>query len=281
MPPTGGDTVSTRMRLDLVYMALRLIVLAVCLVLAPAPVSGVTQTSPQLSQDSEAEEARRIIDRVDRMLRGDSSVGTVEMTVATRQWNRKTRMKIWSEGTDKVLIRVEQPKKDEGTATLRVEQNIWNYLPKIDRVIRIPTSMMMAAWMGSHFTNDDLVKESRLIRDYDIRISFKGNREGIEVYEFVLTPRPEAPVVWGKIVYLIRKADLMPVWARFYGEDGELKRMAAFSDYRKMDGRLVPSRMRMTPQDGSGEFTELLYLDLDFDVKIPGRVFTLDSLRRS
>ena len=226
-------------------------------------------------------EAREIIDRVDRMLRGDSSVGRVEMTVATRQWKRTTELRIWSEGTEKVLVRIEAPKKDQGTATLRVGDNIWNYLPKIDRVIRIPTSMMMASWMGSHFTNDDLVKDSRLIRDYDITIEFEGPREGVPVYEFLLIPRPDAPVVWGKIVYQIRKSDLQPIWARFYGEDGQLKRLATFSDWETMDGRLVPTRMRMSPSDKPGEYTEMKYKELDFDLKIAESVFSLKSLRGS
>ncbi|HXK62450.1 MAG TPA: outer membrane lipoprotein-sorting protein [Acidobacteriota bacterium] len=237
-------------------------------------------TSLSFAQTSQ-ERAREIIDRVDRMLRGDSSAGRVTMTVATRQWKRTTELRIWSEGTDKVLIRVEAPKKDQGTATLRVGDNIWNYLPKIDRVIRIPTSMMMASWMGSHFTNDDLVKESRLIRDYDVWIDFEGPRDGVEVYEFRLTPRPEAPVVWGKIEYQVRKADLMPTWAKFYGEDGELKRTATFSEYEEMDGRLIPTRMRMSPEDKPGEFTEMKYEELEFDLEIDEGVFSLKSLRGS
>jgi len=237
-------------------------------------------TSAPFGQPSQ-KEAREIIDKVDRLLRGDSSLGWVEMTVATRQWKRTTELRIWSEGTEKVLVRVEAPKKDQGTATLRVGDNIWNYLPKIDRVIRIPTSMMMASWMGSHFTNDDLVKDSRLIRDYDIKIDFEGTRDRVEVYEFFLTPRPEAPVVWGRIIYQIRKSDLMPIWGKFYGEDGQLKRVANFSEYETMDGRLVPTRMRMSPEDKPGEYTEMKYKELDFDVKIPEKVFSLNSLRGS
>ncbi len=233
------------------------------------------------SQDAlpDAQESRRIIDHVDRMLRGDSSRGSVEMSVATPEWKRVTRMTIWSEGTDKVLILVELPKKDEGTATLRAGGNIWNYLPKIDRVIRVPTSMMMASWMGSHLTNDDLVKESRLIRDYDIKATFEGARDGTEVYEFLLTPKPEAPVVWGRIEYVVRKADLMPMRARFYGEDGGLRRTATFSDVTTMGGRLVPARMRMTPADSPDDFTEMHYLSLEFNVAIPGRTFSLNALK--
>lgn len=231
------------------------------------------------AQSPADQEAKRIVDHVDRMLRGNSSHGTVEMSVTTRDWERVTRMTIWSDGTDKVLIRVELPRKDAGTATLRASGNIWNYLPNIDRTIRVPTSMMMAAWMGSHFTNDDLVKESRLIRDYDIRTTFSGAREGTDVYEFALTPKADAPVVWGRIVYLVRKSDLMPLWARFYGEDGALKRTLTFSDFRTMGGRLVPSRLRMEPHDKPGDYTELHYLSLQFDLAIPARTFSLNALR--
>jgi hypothetical protein len=232
------------------------------------------------SAQGQALDAREIIDRVDQMLRGNSSVGRMEMTVATRRWRRDMTLDIWSEGTDKVLVKVLEPKKEAGTATLKVGSDIWNYLPKIDRTIRIPTSMMMASWMGSHFTNDDLVKESRLIRDYDIRLSFDGLRAGVEVYEFTLTPLPKAPVVWGKILMEVRKKDLMPTWAKYYSEDGEPKRTMTFSAYRTMGGRLVPSVTRMVPQDKPDEFTEIRYTDLKFDIAIPEENFSLAALRR-
>ncbi len=225
-------------------------------------------------------DAREIIDRVDRMLRGNSSVGQVEMTVVTRRWQRDMTLAIWSEGTEKALIKVLEPKKDEGLATLKVGSDIWNYLPKIDRTIRIPTSMMMASWMGSHFTNDDIVKESRLIRDYDIRITFDGERNGEDVYEFTLIPLPEAAVVWGKIMIEVRKRDLMPITSRFYDEDGQLKRTLTYLNYRLMGGRLVPAIMRVIPQDKPEEYTEIRYTELKFDVPLPPDTFSLSALRK-
>ncbi|UCF37984.1 MAG: outer membrane lipoprotein-sorting protein, partial [Acidobacteriota bacterium] len=117
---------------------------------------------------------KEIINRVDRMMRGDSSHGVAEMSIVTKRWSRTKTLEIWSEGTEKALIRIQAPKKEEGVATLKVATDIWNYLPKIDRTIRVPTSMMMASWMGSHFSNDDRVKESLLVRDYDIQISSEG-----------------------------------------------------------------------------------------------------------
>ncbi|UCF19465.1 MAG: outer membrane lipoprotein-sorting protein [Gemmatimonadota bacterium] len=225
------------------------------------------------------ESARDIIDRVDRILRGESSHGIATMEVVTENWERNVTMEIWSLGTDYSLIRVRAPKKEEGTATLKAEDDIWNYLPRVDRTIKIPASMMMGSWMGSHFTNDDLVKESRLIDDYDIEISFEGPRDGPEVWEFLLTPKAEAAVVWGRIEYQVRKDDLMPTWARYYDEDGNLKRTLDFGDYRSMGGRLVPAVMDMRPEDKPSERTTVRYSELEFNIDIDQSFFSLRNLR--
>jgi outer membrane lipoprotein-sorting protein len=225
-------------------------------------------------------DATAIVDRVDRLLRGDSSEGEMSMAVVTRRWTRTLSMMVWSEGTEKALIKVTAPPKEAGTTTLKAGNEIWNYLPKIDRTIRVPTSMMMASWMGSHFTNDDLVKESRLIRDYDIIMDFSGVREGVEVWQFVLTPRPAAAVVWGRIVLEVRRRDLMPTWAKYYGDDGGHKRTVTFSDYRIMGGRLVPTKVAVTPTDKPDESTVITYRRLAFDVQLPADTFSLAALRR-
>jgi outer membrane lipoprotein-sorting protein len=225
-------------------------------------------------------DARAVVDRVDRLLRGESSEGEMTMAVVTRRWTRTLTMAVWSEGTEKALIKVTAPAKESGTATLKTGRDIWNYLPKIDRTIRVPTSMMMASWMGSHFTHDDLVKESRLVRDYDIALAFEGARGGTDVWEFVLTPRPEAAVVWGRVVLEVRRQDLMPTWARYYGDDGGEKRTVTFSEYRIMGGRLVPAKMVVTPADKPDESTVITYTRLAFDVRLPADTFSLAALRR-
>ena len=138
---------------------------------------------------------------------------------------------------------------------------------------------MMGAWMGSHFTNDDLVKESRIVEDYDIEIAFEGERDGVEVWEFLLTPKPEAPVVWGRIEEEVRQGDLMPTWVRYYDEDGALVRTMTFSDFRTMGGRLVPARMVVVPTDKPRESTTLLYHELEFDVALDEDFFSLRNLR--
>lgn len=140
--------------------------------------------------------------------------------------------------------------------------------------------MMMASWMGSHFTNDDLVKESRLIRDYVIALSFAGERNGTAVYEFTLMPRADAAVVWGKIVLEVRQADLMPTWQRYEDEDGIVVRELMFSEYKMMGSRFIPTRMVMRPLDKPGEQTEVVYNDLVFDVPISEDTFSLRNLER-
>ena len=224
--------------------------------------------------------AHAVVDRVDRLLRGESSEGEMTMAVVTRRWTRTLAMTVWSEGRDKALVKVTAPPKEAGTATLKTGTEIWNYLPKIDRTIRVPTSMMMASWMGSHFTNDDLVKDSQLVRDYEIAPGFAGARDGVDVWEFVLTPRPTAAVVWGRIELQVRQTDLMPTWARYYGDDGALKRTVTFGNYRMMGDRFVPTRMAVTPADKPDESTILTYTRLAFDVKLPADTFTLGALKR-
>ena len=224
--------------------------------------------------------AREIVDQVDRLLRGESSIGAVTMKISTVNWQRTLSLQIWSLGTENALIRVNKPEKEAGTATLKVGNNIWHYLPKVNRTIKIPTSMMMASWMGSHFTNDDLVKDSRLIRDYFIAISFEGERNGAQVYEFTLTPKPEAAVVWGKVVLEVRQADLMPTWQQFYDEEGKLVREITLSDYKTMGGRLVPTQMVVRPMDKPGEQTMITYDALTFDVAISDDTFSLRNLER-
>ena len=224
-------------------------------------------------------DATEIVDCVDRIMRGESSRGIATMEVSTENWSRAMEMQMWSLGTDHALVRILSPRKDAGTATLKAGNEIWNYLPRVDRTIKIPASLMSASWMGSHFTNDDLVKESRLIEDYEITLAYEGDRDGVAVWEFDLIPRPEAPVVWGRIAYQVRKNDTMPVYARYYDEDGVLVRTMTFFDYRQLGGRLVPAAMRVVPEDKPGEYTEVRYSELEFDVDLDEDYFSLRRLR--
>ena len=239
------------------------------LVLFPITVSAQT-----------SETAEEIINRVDRLLRGDSSHGVARMEVVTENWERGLTMEIWSLGVDYSLVRVQAPAREAGTATLKATEDIWNYLPKVDRAIKIPASMMAGAWMGSHFTNDDLVRESQLIEDYFIELTYDGDRDGVTVWEFRLTPKPEAAVVWGHVDYQVRQADYMPLWTRFYAEDGELARTMRYSEFTNLGGRTVPAVMEMVPADKPSETTKIIYEQLVFDIDIDQSFFSLRNPQR-
>jgi len=226
-----------------------------------------------------AQTPREIVDRVDRMLRGASSRADIVMEIATAHWTRSLEMRAWSLGTAYALVRVVAPPREAGSATLKVDDEVWNYLPRVDRTIKIPPSLMMGAWMGSHFTNDDLVKESRMIDDYDIALAYDGDRDGVRVWEFALTPKPTAPVVWGKVVEQVRQGDLMPTWARYYDERGTLVRTMTFGDYRTFGARLVPTVMTVRPADKPGERTTIRYRALEFDVPLTPDFFSLRNLQ--
>ena len=231
-----------------------------------------------LAQTTDAE-ARQIVGQVDDLLRGESSRGSVRMEVVTRRWTRSMEMEMWSLGQEFSLVRVLSPAREAGTATLKVDRDIWNYLPRVDRTIKVPGSGMGGSWMGSHFTYDDLVRESSMVDDYEIEVSFEGEREGTDIWEFTLVPLPEAPVVWGRVELEVRKEDRMPLRARYFDDRGELARTMVFSRFRTMGGRLVPSELSMHPADRPDERTTLTYDRLEFDIGLEEGFFSLQRLR--
>jgi len=235
---------------------------------------------PGLPAEDLPETARQILDKVDDLYRGESSRGRATMTITTAHWTRTLTMSFWSLGKEKTLIRILAPKKEKGTATLRRDKDIWNYLPKIKRVIKVPTSMMSSSWMGSHFTNDDLVKETRMADDYTFELGFQGERDGQKVIEVACTPKEDAPVVWGKVVVTVREPDYLPVQFRYYDEDLELTRRLTFSDFRSLGGREMPVKLSMEPLDKPKESTVIIYEDLEFDELKDDKFFTLRELQR-
>ncbi len=226
------------------------------------------------------EEALRILEEVDDMWRGKSAHGTFSMKVKTANYARSMRMEFWSKGKDKSLVRIMSPLKEKGTATLKSGASIYTYLPKTDRTIRLTSGMMMGSWMGSHFTNDDLVKESRISEDYDAEITFEGQRNGDNIIEFTLIPKPDAAVVWGKIVLTVQRETHIPIVEIYYDEDMQVVRKMQFGGVKEMGGRRLASIMKVVPEDKPGEFTELVYDDIAFDIGLNDSFFSIASLRR-
>jgi len=239
--------------------------------------AGTAGTGPDLTRSLTA---RELLDRVDDLFRGTSSHGVMTMKVTTAHWSRELKLEEWSEGKEKTLIRILAPKKERGTATLKVGKDIWNFLPKVKRVIKLPSSMMGDSWMGSHFTNDDLVKDSRMADDYDYEATFRGEKDGEAVTELTCKPKPDAAVVWGKIVLRLRDRDLMPLGGDYYDEDMKLARKMVFSGFRDMGGRLLPAEMTILPSDKPKESTAVVYESLEFDSTLDKGTFSLRNLQK-
>jgi outer membrane lipoprotein-sorting protein len=224
--------------------------------------------------------ALELLRRIDDLWRGESSHAVMSMRVKTANYERSLRMESWSKGTDHTLVRILSPAREKGTATLKAGEAIYTYLPRTDRTIKLNAGMMGGSWMGSHFTNDDLVREDRLSEDFDVTITFEGVRDGRKSIELTLDPKADAAVVWGRIVTLIDAESLHPLRSDYYDEDLKPSRSMTFSDIKALGGRQVPSRMRLTPADKPGEFTEMSYESLQLDPQVPASLFSLQGLKR-
>ena len=219
---------------------------------------------------------RELVRKVERQYSGDSSQAEMEMTVKTGHWERHLRMESWSLGRERFLVRILEPKKEQGVATLKVEREVWNYLPKVDRVIKVPASMMGGSWMGSHITNDDLVDASHVDRDY----TFGLLEETDTLYRIECLPKPDAAVVWGKIVYTIGKEPLVPHEVVYFDEEMVEVRRIIFDDVQTVSGRTIPLRLRVQPRDQPQERTVMTYHDLDYDVELDPSFFSLRNLKK-
>jgi outer membrane lipoprotein-sorting protein len=228
-------------------------------------------------REAAAQDVKEVVRKIDELYRAHSSYAEVEMAIVTPHWQRTLRMKIWTEGKQKTFIRILTPPKEAGVATLRLGSEMWNYLPRANKVIKIPPSMMMSSWMGSDFTNDDLVKEYTLLDDYRYEFAHPADARADMLY-VELKPKEGVPVVWGKIIAAAKKDDYIPVWDQYYDEKGRLMRIIDFKEVQEMGGRRIPTVMEVIPKDREGQKTVLRYLHAEFDAGIPGEVFTLRNL---
>lgn len=221
-----------------------------------------------------------IIKKTENNFKGKTSKGTFTMKVVRPEFTRQVKMKSWWKDDDKALIEIIEPQKEKGNKTLKIGNEIWNYLSQTETTIKIPPSMMLQSWNGSDLTNDDLVRESTMYEDYNIKFMFDEKIAGQMCWKFELTPKPDAPVVWGKVYYWVRQIDYLPAIIQYYDEAGEKHRTMKFSDYQKMGGRKIPTIWKIVNNRKNNEYTEFIYNDVDFDVNIPDRIFSFRELER-
>lgn len=224
------------------------------------------------------QDATEIVRRAEQHMKGNTSSSQVDVLIVRPNWSREMSMKTWSKGNDYVMILVTAPAREKGIVYLKRDKEVWNWIPSIERNIKLPPSMMSQSWIGTDFTNDDLVKEASITEDYFHRIIRSEAVAERDCYLVEMTPRPESAVVWGRVLLWIDKKDYLMMKAEYYDEDGELVNSMICSEVRLMGGRLLPARMEMVPAEKKGNKTVLLYRDIVFDKPIDDAFFSVDKL---
>jgi outer membrane lipoprotein-sorting protein len=223
-----------------------------------------------------ANEAHDIMKKVDDNVRGQNIYMQMNMSITSRSHTRTMKMQVWAQGQKKSFVKTIYPPKDRGITFLSLSNQMWQYVPKIERIIKIPPSMMLQNWMGSDVTNDDMVKQSSLVEDYEPRIVKK---EGTFI-TLELIPKEDAAVVWGKIISEVDTATYTTTKATFYDEEGDAVRVFTYKDVQKFGRYYTPMYWRITPSDKDGSFTEIVIKEVVYDSDISDKYFKKSALKR-
>jgi outer membrane lipoprotein-sorting protein len=222
--------------------------------------------------------ARDLIENAMEHWRGLTSYNEMSMTIHRPDWQRSMSMKSWSKGTKHSLVRVTAPAKDAGNGTLIIDNSMWSFAPKINRVIKVPSSMMSQSWMGSDLSNKDISKSTDIIDQYEHTLLETREQDGHTVYVIESIPHEDAAVVWGKEVMVIRK-DLVMLEQQFWDQDGALVKTFTASNIKELGGRQVATIMRMQEVEKTNQWTEMRIENAEFDIDLPDNLFTLSNLR--
>lgn len=227
-----------------------------------------------------AQDAKEIVEKMDKKMRGDYVTQEMTMTIIRPTWERSISMKSWGRGMDYSLVYITAPAKERGQVFLKRDKEMWNWVPSIDRMIKLPPSMMMQSWMGSDFTNDDLIRESSVVRDYEHSIIGEEEIQERLCYKIQLIPKPEAAVVWGKLYLWVTKEDYLELKVEFFDEDGYLTSTQVLSDIKEMGGRIIPCHFEMIPADEEGKKTVIQIESADYKTEVPESFFSQQNMKR-
>jgi outer membrane lipoprotein-sorting protein len=233
-----------------------------------------------LHSNSFAQDATEIVKKADELMRAKSSYTEITMNIVKPDWSREMGMKVWALEPDYSMIYITEPARDKGTVTLKRKTEVWNWLPSAQKVIKIPPSMMLQSWMGSDFTNDDLVKESSVIKDYTHKLIGEENINGLNCYKIQLTPKPDAGVVWGKVIAWIAKDTYLEPKVEYYDEDGFMVKQFIGSNLKKMDGRNIFTHWEMIPEDKPGNKTVMDYSKIQFNINTEESFYSEQNMKR-
>jgi outer membrane lipoprotein-sorting protein len=223
-------------------------------------------------------DAKQLVNDAMDHWRGLTSYSEITMTIHRSDWERKMTLRAWSQGNKLSLVRVTEPKKDTGNGTLLNDKNMWTFSPKINRIIKVPSSMMSQSWMGSDFSNKDISKSTDIIDQYDHELTRKEERDGHLIFTITSIPHEEAAVVWGKEVLTIRD-DFVLLEQQYWDQDDTLVKSMKTLHVEEMGGRQVATIMRMGKQETPDEWTEIITSTIEFNLDLPANIFTLSNLR--
>ncbi len=225
-------------------------------------------------------DADAIVKRADQHLRGNTSYAEYTMTLIRPTWSREMTLRTWSKGDDEALILVTSPSRDRGTTFLKLGHEVWNWIPSVERVIKIPPSMMSQAWMGSDFTNDDLVKEASIVTDYSHSVVGDTTIADRACWKIRMIPHPDAAVVWGKVDLYVDKKDDLELLARYFDEDGSLVNEMQMSAIKTLGERVIPTVLTVIPKDKPGHRTVLTYADAWWNQTLDDSFFSQQNMKR-
>ena len=232
---------------------------------------------PALGSAEERDGRSIVRDAMDHW-RGLSSYTEMTMVIHRPDWERSMTMRAWTKGEKQTLVRVVEPRKDRGNGTLTDDKSMWSYSPKVNRVIKVPSSMMGQSWMGSDFSNKDIAKTDEIVDEYQHSILNIEEIDGITTYEIQSIPNEDAAVVWGSEVMRVRE-DHVVLQHSFFDQDGELVKTLGTLEVVEMGGRVIAKRQRMTKADEPDEWTEIQVNEIEYEIELKDSLFTLSNLR--
>jgi outer membrane lipoprotein-sorting protein len=228
-----------------------------------------------------AQNATEIVKRADDKMRGEES-GIMEMSmqIIRPTWERTLEFKSWGKGTEKSLVLITAPAKEKGQTFLKLDREMWSWNPTISRTIKLPPSMLSQGWMGSDYTNDDLLNQRSIVNDYTHEITGTERIEDRDCYKIELLPKEDAPVVWGKIIFWITKTDDLVLKSEYYDEDEYLVKTELGRNIKNMSGRVIPTEFELIPADEEGQKTVVTIKSIQFNVPIDDSFFSIQNMKR-
>jgi len=224
---------------------------------------------------------KEIIQKANERLNGEkTNISLMAMTIVRPTWERTVEFKNWNRGRDYSLTLITAPSKEKGQSFLKRSSEMWNWNPTISRLIKLPPSMMSQGWMGSDYTNDDILKESSVVNDYDHEIIGEETIEGRPCYKIKMVAKEDAAVIWGYQIRWIDKKDFIFLKSELYDEDGYLVRTELGQNIKNMGGRLIPSRMELIPAEKEGNMTIIEIREIEFNKPIKESFFSQQNMKR-